>query len=152
MSESSYLAGVAGSIPWNGREMRIAIRDIDMEGLFCTWAKEEALRNILRLEVARPGGSGFPPVVIDRMLKHWTDTAAFTFSWGSDGCEQARYSDAGVRYMAWLQMVKMDGAVTRSMVDDLAKDRKMYNVLVRYVVGDLDPNQLPPQPAGPQQP
>jgi hypothetical protein len=134
--------GVASSIKWHGKDYAVAVRDLNMEGLFETFCAREALDFIRREE------SRLPPQLFNRMMEHWTEKAAFVYSWGGPACETARYSERGVKYMAWLQLRKLDNTVTRSTIDEMAQDKVVWKHVIECVLGKLDPNSPAPPTAG----
>lgn len=145
MSESALLAGVAGVVEWNGRPYEVGLRTLDAEGAFSVWARKEALREIMRSK------DDFPPAMQGYFLlrlKHNADTAAFTFAWGGEGCEAARWSDLGQRQMFFMLLQLRDPSVKRELVDEMAKDPPTRELIARYTVGDLDPNRPAPQSPG----
>ncbi len=131
-------------LPWNGRAYQVAVRDLDIEGVFSVWAQEQAWLAVMRME------KKVPPYVTQAAIKHLSEVQSFVYEWGGRGCHAARCSEQGMKKMLHLQMVKLDKSITPALVDELAKDPAAHVLMERFVLGDLDPN--PPAPTSGEQP
>lgn len=151
MAETALALGIAGRWEYGGKSHVVAVRTLEMESLFEVFLERRALDAVRRHAPTMNGRE------YQANMDGWRqDCAIGTYSWGSVGCENARYTAAGAKYMAYLQLKVNDPTITEEFIDRVSRDATTHGPadnqstpfkdLLDFVYGRLDPN--PPPDAG----
>lgn len=151
MAETALALGIAGHWEYEGKSHIVAVRTLEMESLFEVFLEKRAL-DVVRRHAPMMNGREY-----QANMDGWRqDCAIGVYSWGSVGCENARYTAVGAKYMAYLQLKVNDPTVTEEFIDRVSRDESLrgsegkqftpFKELLDYIYGRLDPN--PPPDAG----
>jgi len=146
VGEQASLLGLPREFAFNGKTVKVAPRDFEVEGAFSVWAEEQGLKAVQRHQ------RSLSPAEYDLLLAGWRrDCQTSVFDWGEPYCWQLAVSEAGQRRLAALQISMGCGmgmtealAFVAEVFDDPAARKALQAVLD---AANQDPNRKRPWPA-----
>lgn len=128
MSVLAATLGLPVDFDHGGKTYKVSPVDVEIVGLFETWLEGRALAAIQRHapDPASPERASPGRLLPGEWMAHqevWQrDVACGMYEWESPAAISARYSTAGQKYLAFLQLARQSKGVTLQLVDAIWKD------------------------------
>lgn len=141
MSDPTLL-GLPRTVRFRGRDYPIQHpRTFQVEAAFVLWVEREAALAVERHREAM-GAQWY-----SEQSAGWRrDVAGKVFAWGSEACHNARWSAAGVKELAWLQLAaaqRPETPVDRELVEAMFEDAHAAQELTELVLGVVQQPKVP---------
>jgi predicted DNA-binding transcriptional regulator AlpA len=109
--------------PWvyKGKTYQVSPTTFEEQSNFRVWLENEA-REVIERHAGR-----LHPARLDRLLEAWVrDCATGEYAYGSEAGAKAMASEAGMKHLAWLGLVKANPDVTPHLVDEIYDDPEAW--------------------------
>lgn len=135
MSEMAATLGIPPVFRFQGTEYKVSPRDFEVEAMAERKLEENALDAVKRFK------DRLSPHDYQVQMDGWRrDVAARLYSYGSPSFMAWAFSVEGMKYMAYLQLAKLNADVTPHLIDRIWADKEAWEALAIATAGaDADP-------------